>query len=512
MLRFNGPVGSIISVTDDTNLIMLTYISPGGSFAVSGAGGQFSSTQILVSVNGVQNAWIMVTCDLVFDPNVPRGDFSIVNVVSNGRPVCCAPSSDVIKPVITGCADITANTTSSSTSCNVAVTWTPPQVSDCQLVSFTSVPASGSLFPIGKTTVVYTAKDINNNTATCSFKVTVKDATTPVATSCPSDITVIANPSTCKGTATWNAPAFTDNCGIVSLSNSSTPGEYPIGTTEVTYSAKDDAGNVGTCKFKVIVKDATPPVVSDCPSTITLNADQSCKAKATWSPPKFADNCGLTIENNYDPGDKFSVGRTTVTYSAKDNSGNVSSCSFDVVVKDMVAPAINNCPSDTTITISSGSSTKTQVSWVPPVATDQCSSIEFTSTHKPGDTFSQGITSVTYTAKDVSGNTTTCAFKVTIVFDEPELEIFQVITPDGNGVNDTWWIGNIDRFDNNKVVVVDRWGSVIYSATGYNNNKTVWNGENNSGTMVSTGTYFYTVTAHLGQKIVEKKGFIEVIR
>jgi hypothetical protein len=61
-------------------------------------------------------------------------------------------------------------------------------------------------------------------------------------------------------------------------------------------------------------------------------------------------------------------------------------------------------------------------------------------------------------------------------------------------------------------MVVDRWGSVVFEAAGYNNENIVWNGDGPGGTGVPTGTYFFTIIVQLGPSQVEKRGFIELIR
>jgi gliding motility-associated-like protein len=99
-----------------------------------------------------------------------------------------------------------------------------------------------------------------------------------------------------------------------------------------------------------------------------------------------------------------------------------------------------------------------------------------------------------------------------VTYDEIELDISKVVTPDGNGVNDAWIVKNIEKFSDNKIVIVDRWGSVIYAASGYNNENTVWKGLSRNGGTVPTGTYFYTISVRYGSKVFEKSGFIELIR
>ncbi|MBZ5560498.1 MAG: Ig-like domain repeat protein [Acidobacteriia bacterium] len=91
--------------------------------------------------------------------------------------------ADATPPVLTAApADITAEATSPS---GAIVTYTPPTATDAVdgPVPVTCVPASGSTFPLGATTVVCSATDAGGNTASESFTVTVVDTTPPVIAS-----------------------------------------------------------------------------------------------------------------------------------------------------------------------------------------------------------------------------------------------------------------------------------------------------------------------------------------
>ena len=56
------------------------------------------------------------------------------------------------------------------------------------------------------------------------------------------------------GTVSWTAPTATDNSGTQTLTSDYNPGDsFPIGTTTVTYTSTDAAGNTATCSFDVIV-------------------------------------------------------------------------------------------------------------------------------------------------------------------------------------------------------------------------------------------------------------------
>ena len=68
--------------------------------------------------------------------------------------------------------------------------------------------------------------------------------------------------------------------------------------------------------------------------------------------------------------------------------------------------------------------------------------------------------------------------------------IFDTISPNGDGVNDTWKIQDIESFPENKVRIYNRWGELIFDADGYVN---TWNGTTTDGTPLSEGAYFYSV-------------------
>jgi hypothetical protein len=72
----------------------------------------------------------------------------------------------------------------------------------------------GSIFPVGTTTVIWTATDASGNQSTCQFNVTVVDNQVPVINSCPANITHTADAGLCSYSVTPANPTATDNCGI----------------------------------------------------------------------------------------------------------------------------------------------------------------------------------------------------------------------------------------------------------------------------------------------------------
>ena len=82
--------------------------------------------------------------------------------------------------------------------------------------------------------------------------------------------------------------------------------------------------------------DDTPPVLS-CPDNIEVTADAEEGSRAvTWAVPVPVDNSALRPVLTSDPavesGTTFSIGTTTITYTAEDLSQNVATCTFTIKV------------------------------------------------------------------------------------------------------------------------------------------------------------------------------------
>jgi len=276
----------------------------------------------------------------------------------------------------------------------------------------------GDVFPVGYTIVTYLITDGEGNTANCSFNVIVIDTEIPTVSNCPSDITVQNDPGVCNAVVDWTVPTISDNCGASIVGSTHSPGTiFPIGTTEVVYGILDNSGNAVSCIFTVTVVGGEGPTLV-CPADITVSNDAGqCGASVSWSPPIPIDNCGATItSNSHNPGDFFPVGTTTVSYTATDDDGFEVTCTFDVTVEDVEDPVIT-CPSDITVPFDAGGCDAT-VTWNV-IPNDNCSITTTSNTHNSGDTFEFGTTTVTYTAEDAAGNTTTCSFDVTVEDNEP---------------------------------------------------------------------------------------------
>jgi gliding motility-associated-like protein len=167
--------------------------------------------------------------------------------------------------------------------------------------------------------------------------------------------------------------------------------------------------------------------------------------------------------------------------------------------------ATSLCPKTTLVLTATGGGT---YSWSGP---NQFVSSNETITIPSFSAGQQGTYSVLVT--DTNGCTSLNSTEVSISYSAACLDIPELVSPNGDGHNDTWQIDGLDNFLNAKVMIFNRWGNLIYEVTPYS---TPWNGEPNtgleidgSGGKVPVGTYFYVIELNDQEKNVYK-GYLEL--
>ncbi|MEZ7507361.1 HYR domain-containing protein, partial [Flavobacterium sp. Arc2] len=171
---------------------------------------------------------------------------------------------DVTAPVINCPESLTVNLDSNSCTivkANVNL-GTPTSNDNCELKSVTN--DAPSIFPIGNTTVTWTATDIAGNTATCKQVVTVIDNINPTIT-CAAPVNITLNTQSIsipKENVDLGTPTSSDNCEVKSITNDA-PNLFPIGNTTVTWTVTDNAGNIATCTQLVTVVAPAIKAVND---------------------------------------------------------------------------------------------------------------------------------------------------------------------------------------------------------------------------------------------------------
>ena len=387
----------------------------------------------------------------------PIGTTGILWTVTDagGRTASCSQTITIVAagdrdPVTISCpANVTVAAPTGSCEATVsAATIGTPTTNPTDSVDVVSVRSDGlslsAPFPAGTTQITWTATDqINGNSASCVQNVTVTVAgsgdTTPPTLVVPPNLATTT--SSCAATLDdeLGVASATDTgaCGgSVTITRTGVPANFvfPTGTTTIIYTATDAAGNTATGLqlVTVIESPAVPPTVT-APADVSVNTGPgatSCGtvvSNATLGTATAHDNCpGVTVTRSGVPaGNIFPVGNTIVTYTATDASGNTATATQTVTVVDNTAPTIT-CPSNIVLepTCPSGAI----ATWTAPVGADNCPGATTNQTAGPasGSVFPIGTTTVTYTVNDVHGNSTSCAFTVTVL--TPQAVIQNIIS------------------------------------------------------------------------------------
>jgi hypothetical protein len=337
--------------------------------------------------------------------NTGTGTFS-VNVVDTTPPALVVPS------------DQAATTTAPG---GIAVTYPAATATDVVdgAVTPTCSPASGSVFPVGTTTVSCSATDAHGNPGSGSFKVTVTliDNTPPVVT--------VPGPQSAEASSGAGAPVSFSASAVDnvdgSLPVSCSPGSgstFPIGQTNVTCTATDTHGNTGSGSFTVTVGDTTAPSINVPTGDIPAGATSSAGAVVSFSvSASDAVDGAVTPSCSQATGTTFAIGKTVVTCTATDSHGNHSSGSFNVVVSDTTPPTVTVTP-PTPMPLEADGASGTAATFAVsaadavdgglPASAISCS-------RASGSTFPLGKTTVTCRATDRAGNTGSSSFDVEVV-------------------------------------------------------------------------------------------------
>ncbi len=344
--------------------------------------------------------------------------------------------ADTTAPVF---ADVPANITVAATSATGAVVnYAAPTATDAVdgAVAVTCLPASGSTFPIGATTVNCAAKDTAGNEAKAAFTVTVGDTGAPVLSNVPANLTAEAT-SAAGAAVNYTAPTATDavDGGVPVTCAPASGSTFPIGTSTVDCSAKDKANNTATASFTVTVGDTGAPVFSNVPANLTAEATSAAGSAVNYTAPTATDavDGGVPVTCAPASGSTFPIAATTVVCSATDTAGNQATGSFTVTVADTTAPALD-LPSK--ITTEATASNGATVTYSASASDAVDGSVEVSCSSVPGSTFGLGTTTVTCSATDTAGNQATGSFTITVAdTTAPALTLPSPSTTEATGPN-----------------------------------------------------------------------------
>ena len=323
---------------------------------------------------------------------------------------------DTTAPIITAPAAVTAEATAPQTTVNISMATATDMVG---IESITSdAPAT---FPVGVTTVTWTATDKAGNSSTATQVVTVEDTTTPTISA---PVNVVTEATAPNSVVTYIAPTADDAVGVTSFTHNA-PATFPVGVTAITWTAKDAAGNTTTTTQTITVEDTTTPTIS-APINVVTEATAP-NSVVSYIAPTADDAVGITSFTHNAPA-TFPVGVTTITWTAKDAASNTTTATQTITVEDTTTPVIS-APVNVDV---EATAFRSVVSFLSPTATDIIGVTSFTN-NAPAS-FPVGITTITWTAIDAAGNTTTASQTVKVNDTTPaELTVPANMTIETNG-------------------------------------------------------------------------------
>ncbi|MDH5528240.1 MAG: HYR domain-containing protein, partial [Nitrospirota bacterium] len=183
----------------------------------------------------------------------------------------------------------------------------------------------------GVNTLAMSATDPAGNTGTLTLTIEL-DSTAPVVTP-PAAVTAEATGATTA--VSIGAGTASDARDGSLVPSSDAPAAFPIGTTTVTWTATDAAGNIGTATQTVTVADTTAPVLT-VPANVSVNVN-TVPAQVDIGQATATDLFTPVTITNDAPTGGFADGITTVTWTATDANGVSATGTQTVTVSQVLA-------------------------------------------------------------------------------------------------------------------------------------------------------------------------------
>ncbi|CAN5454994.1 hypothetical protein BH09BAC1_BH09BAC1_00890 [soil metagenome] len=268
--------------------------------------------------------------------------------------------------------------------------------------------------------------------------------------------------------------------------NSATAAGLASGSYTVTVSDASTCDTVITVFVPAIDKPVVDSVIVKDSYCSNMDGSASVQVSAGVAPYVFTWSHDSTLVGN------IAKGLSEGSYDVTVTDANGCDTSFTFNIEEIIAPklaVVPNVPQN----IYAGQSVNIAVSLVSPIDSVYYQWVEsegldcydctnVIATPERTTTYLVMVTDVFTGCQDT-------AYVTVIVKDETNIFIPTAITPNGDGVNDVWKIRELVTFPDNEVVILNRWGDVVFSASPYQND---FNGTFN-GKELPAGTYYYII-------------------
>jgi hypothetical protein len=241
------------------------------------------------------------------------------------------------------------------------------------------------------------------------------------------NVTLSLSASDAEGPATVSC-VRSDPSGSVPLPADGSATFIPLGSWTATCTASDAAGNQTSGTFPIGIVDTRPPAVdvSALPGTFAFT-QTSGGVILTYSVSAAVGSdlvdTSVTVSCSPPTGTKLPLGTNTVTCTATDDSGNKATATYTFTITDSVAPALT-LPAP--IVVGSTSAAGAVVTYAVSATDIVDGTRPVSCAPASGSTFPIGVTTVSCSASDLSGNTATGSFTVKV---EPPPVIGGTATP-----------------------------------------------------------------------------------
>jgi hypothetical protein len=308
---------------------------------------------------------------------------------------------DTSPPVITVTGDTTVNHEQGTTYSDQGATAQDAVDGSVTITVTGSVEAAAGTY-----TLTYSATDKAGNTATASRTIIVADTIAPTIALIGSETIAHEQGTNYVDAGATATDAVDDSVEIVTTGTLNTA---IAGTYTLTYTATDQAGNISSATRTLVVADTAAPVIT-LTGAASINHEQGTSyvdAGATAT-DAVDDSVAVVITGTVNTA---TAGTYTLTYTATDQAGNISSTTRTLVVADTTGPLIT-VPTDISVESSDNGTTilatdSVIAAFLSAVTANDTVDGSVTVTSDAPDVFSVGATTVTFFAIDAAGNSTT---------------------------------------------------------------------------------------------------------
>ncbi|RYY26419.1 MAG: T9SS type B sorting domain-containing protein, partial [Sphingobacteriaceae bacterium] len=204
-----------------------------------------------------------------------------------------------------------------------------------------------------------------------------------------------------------------------------------------------------------------------------------------------------------------SIGSATITITVKDNGGTANggvdsfSQTFTLTANEMPVAAISSDKGTqvgkgqmVTLTAAGG----TTYNW------DNAAGIIGAANSATLQVRPSQTTTYQVKVSNASGCSSMASITINVVDDYSMIQATNIITPNGDGKNDTWIVKNLDLYPESTIIIFDKAGRRLLNVKHYDNS---WDGSYN-GSPLAEGTYYYVIDFGAGKPPL--KGFITLLR